>query len=219
MIPTHSPLRNAARRATAIVLAIFLLQAPAIFAQIAGISASKAGAPMALQIVILEGEDALNNIRQRTAREPIVQVQDENHKPVAGAVVLFTIKRGAKGASASFGGGATLAAVTGLDGIAVAKGLTPNALKGAFTINVQASVASVTASAVITQTNVISAATTASASSQAAIGAAHHVGLFGAHFWIVAGTIAAASGAIVTTLVVTHQNGATISVGNGTVKP
>ena len=35
-------------------------------------------APM-LNLVVLEGEGATNNIRQRTAREPIVQVQDENH--------------------------------------------------------------------------------------------------------------------------------------------
>ena len=44
----------------------------------------------ALRIVILEGEDVSNNIKERTAREPIVQVEDENHKPVAGAAVLFT---------------------------------------------------------------------------------------------------------------------------------
>ena len=32
---------------------------------------------------IVEGEGAINNIRLRTAREPIVQVEDENRKPVA----------------------------------------------------------------------------------------------------------------------------------------
>ena len=37
-------------------------------------------APM-LNLVVLEGEGATNNIRQRTARDPVVQVEDENHKP------------------------------------------------------------------------------------------------------------------------------------------
>ena len=55
-----------------------------------------------LSVVIVEGEGAINNIRQRTAREPIVEVQDENHKPVAGAVVVFTVLPSNGGAGASF---------------------------------------------------------------------------------------------------------------------
>src|SRR6202161_2399484 len=57
-----------------------------------------------LNLVIVEGEGAINNIRQRTAREPIVQVEDENHKPVAGAAVIFTLP--GQGAGGTFGGGA-----------------------------------------------------------------------------------------------------------------
>ena len=56
------------------------------------------GAP-ALVITILEGEGALNDIRQRTAREPIIEVRDENHKPIAGAVVLFTLQGSGPGGS------------------------------------------------------------------------------------------------------------------------
>ena len=41
-----------------------------------GFPAGAQGAPTSLKIVILEGDGAINNIRQRTAREPIVQVQD-----------------------------------------------------------------------------------------------------------------------------------------------
>ena len=47
-----------------------------------------AAAP-ALFINIVEGEGTLNNIKQRVNREPIVQVEDENHKPIAGAAVVF----------------------------------------------------------------------------------------------------------------------------------
>ena len=41
---------------------------------------SPQAAPM-LNIVIVEGEGTLNNVKQRVNREPIVQVEDENHKP------------------------------------------------------------------------------------------------------------------------------------------
>ena len=45
--------------------------------------------PATLEILIVEGEGAINNVKQRVNREPIVQVEDENHKPVAGAAVTF----------------------------------------------------------------------------------------------------------------------------------
>src|ERR1035438_9457959 len=75
-------------------------------------------APM-LNLVVLEGEGATNNIRQRTARDPIVQVQDENHKPVAGAIVVFTLP--SNGAGGAFANGAkTLTMVSDNQGQAVA---------------------------------------------------------------------------------------------------
>jgi hypothetical protein len=110
--------------------------------------------PQSLQIVILDGEGALNNIQERTAREPIVQVQDHNHKPVAGAAILFAIHGGAEGAGGSFAGGATTLSVTSAsDGTAHATGLLPNAQKGAWQIEVTASYGALTASAVINELN------------------------------------------------------------------
>jgi hypothetical protein len=52
-----------------------------------------------IQIVIVEGEGAINNIRQRVAREPIIQVEDENRRPVAGAAVTFLLPNQGAGAS------------------------------------------------------------------------------------------------------------------------
>src|SRR5881398_1442797 len=81
-----------------------------------------------LNLVIVEGEGAINNIRQRTAREPIVQVEDENHKPVAGAAVVFLLP--SNGAGGSFANGArTLTMTTDNQGQAVARGLKPNGIK------------------------------------------------------------------------------------------
>ena len=37
-----------------------------------------------LNLVVEEGAGQINNIRQRTAREPVVQVEDENHKACGG---------------------------------------------------------------------------------------------------------------------------------------
>jgi len=105
-----------------------------------------------LNIVIIEGEGAINNIRQRTAREPIVQVEDENHKPIAGAAVLFTLPRG--GATGVFpGGDKTLSVVTDQNGRAVAKGFQPNNVAGKYQIQVQASYNNLTSTAAITQSN------------------------------------------------------------------
>ena len=36
--------------------------------------------PTSLQILIVEGDGAINNVKQRVNREPIVQVEDENGK-------------------------------------------------------------------------------------------------------------------------------------------
>ena len=95
-------------------------------------------APQKLMITILDGDGALNNIRQRDAREPIVQVTDENHKPVAGALVLFTIHGGSGGAGATFEGAQTLTVTTGQDGIAHATGIQVAHSPGSFTVSVTA---------------------------------------------------------------------------------
>ena len=110
-----------------------------------------------LNLVVLEGEGATNNIRQRTAREPIVQVQDENHKPVAGAIVVFTLP--SNGAGGTFANGArTLSMVSDNQGQAVARGFRPNGLKGQFQIRVNATFQGLAATIAITRRNVVLAA-------------------------------------------------------------
>jgi hypothetical protein len=118
-------------------------------------------APLAAQdtapklfLAIVEGDGAINNIRQRTAREPIVQVEDENHRPVAGAIVVFTLP--ARGAGGTFPNGATtLTTTTDAKGQAVARGLRPNNVQGNYEIRVNASSNGRTASTSISQTNAV----------------------------------------------------------------
>ena len=113
---------------------------------------AQAPAPAKLNIVVVEGEGAINNIKQRTAREAIVQVEDENHRPVAGAAVVFMLPQ--SGASGVFAGGAkTLLVTTDSKGLAVAKGLRVGNVAGKFQIQVEASYQGVTSNTTITQTN------------------------------------------------------------------
>jgi hypothetical protein len=140
-------------RCVAVILA-------ALLALPASPALAQEGAVSLLNIVVIEGEGAINNIRQRTAREPIVQVEDENHKPVAGAAVTFTLP--SRGASGVFSNGArTVTTLTDEQGRAVARGLRPNGVKGKVEIHVNASKDAKRGSKVITQTNVLGAATAA----------------------------------------------------------
>jgi hypothetical protein len=170
-----------------------------------------------LNIVIVEGEGAINNIRQRTAREPIVRVEDENHRPVAGAAVVFALAD--QGAGGSFAGGShTLTAVTDNQGRAIARGFRPNNVQGQYQIHVTASQNGVTATANIAESNVLAA------------GAAGTVAAAGISAKLIAAIVvvaaaAAAGGAYAATHSGGGGNGAanpsviTITPGNGTVGP
>jgi hypothetical protein len=138
-------------RATPVwMLCIGMIPASVMHAQAA--AAASTVAPKALFISILEGEGELNDVRARTAREPIVQVEDENHKPVAGALVLFAIPRGSASA-ANFSGLNSLTVRTGADGRAIGHGFHVTRHTGKLEIDVTASVAAATAEVVIHQTN------------------------------------------------------------------
>jgi len=120
-----------------------------------------------LSITIVEGEGAINNVRQRVNREPIVQVEDNNRKPVAGAVVVFLLPD--SGASGTFTDGSRmLMTVTDNQGRASARGIRPNAQSGPMLIRVTASFQGLTASSVITQTNAAATAATGAGLSTAA---------------------------------------------------
>src|SRR5262249_7690789 len=98
-------------------------------------------------------EGAINNIRQRVAREPIVQVEDENRRPLAGATVAFALP--SNGASGTFANGSRLLTVlTDQNGRAVMNGFTPNNVTGKLQIRVTASYRGQSASTTMTQTNV-----------------------------------------------------------------
>jgi hypothetical protein len=140
-----------------------------------------------LFIKVIDGEGAVNNIRARTAREPVVEVDDENHKPVAGALVTFFIPN--NGPGGLFGNQQTLTVVTDQSGRATGKGFHSNSASGQFAIEVTAAVGGIIAKATISQTNFLPSA---SGSSSGGTVAASHGGIFGTKSLLIFGAIAAA---------------------------
>jgi hypothetical protein len=174
-----------------------------------GATQSEPGQPKSLLITIIEGEGASNDIRTRTAREPIVQVDDENHKPVAGVLVLFSLDK--TGSSyANFGGASSLSVHTDAAGRAVASGFRITQQKGPYKINVHASYGELVADAVINESNVAEVAPGTTA--PAVAGAVSHKKVL----WIVGGVLAA--GAVAGIVLATQGSSpTTVSTGTGTV--
>ncbi len=112
------------------------------------------GEPNQINILILEGEGAINNVRQRVAREAMVQVEDENHKPIAGAAVTFFLP--GDGASGVFANGArSITILSDEQGKVAVRGMQMNKVAGKVQIRVQANYKGRTSNATISQTNVI----------------------------------------------------------------
>jgi hypothetical protein len=170
--------------------------------------AQSAPVPSKLFIQVLEGEGALNDMRSRTTREPIVQVQDENHKPIAGVVILFTTP--SSGASATFSNGLTsLQTVTDAEGKAIAAGFKPNGISGSYQIRVQANWNQLTTTSVINQTNTKQSSTSTQT--------VHAARAFPLKAVLIVAAVAAAAGVTAGILATRGGSGPTISAGTPTV--
>jgi hypothetical protein len=133
------------------------IAAAAAFALCLGIAKGYAADVRDLKVSVLQGEDGVNILKQKTAVKPIVEVRDENNMPVAGAGVVFVLPH--KGTGAVFSDGSRqFNAVTGTDGRAIARDLKPLG-KGHFQMEVHASFQGHTAVTSISQTNFANAAT------------------------------------------------------------
>jgi hypothetical protein len=126
-----------------------------VYAEVMPIQAAQ----KSLKIVVLEGEDAVNIIQQRTAVAPVVEVRDDNDLPVAGVLVRFRTN----GRNAVFVGGVLqLTLTTDAAGRAAATGL--QALtEGTHQIEVSAEYQGLKATRTITQSNFATAAQAAKA--------------------------------------------------------
>jgi hypothetical protein len=164
--------------------------------------------PTELNIVVVEGEGATNNVRERVAREPAVRVEDENHKPIPGAAVVFTLPT--EGATGEFSnGGKSLTMITDSQGRAAAQSLRLNQIAGKMPIHVNASYRGLTARTSITQFSVLPPGAKASS------GGGSHRGLIAV--LVVLGAAAAGGGAYFATH--KNPNSGTVAVAAAAVAP
>ena len=153
--------------------------------------------PSPLRIVVLEGENAVNIIQQKTAVRAVVEVRDQNNLPVPGALVTFAVT--GKG-GATVAGSQTLTVATNASGQAALGGMTP-ASSGGLQISVNATFNGLSAATTITQTVVATAAMAAAVTTAAATGAAAGGGGLGtgAIVGIIGGVAAVGGGVVVAT--------------------
>ncbi|MGC8761096.1 MAG: hypothetical protein ACP5VC_14155 [Bryobacteraceae bacterium] len=116
------------------------------------LGAQEAPARGGLKIYVLQGEQAVNNIRTGVATPPVVEVRDANDFPVAGAEVVFRTPE--TGPSATFEGGRhEYTNRTDAKGQVSAGQMKPNDQEGLFSIRVTAKLGERMAAAVIRQRN------------------------------------------------------------------
>lgn len=213
--------RSLKQRLAAGMLIVLLVPVPGLTTPVLraqeSVPAIQTSAPLTLHINILEGDDALNNVRERTAREPIVQIEDTNHKPVAGVAVVFTLVPGSNGAGGTFSSLSTYRTITDTQGKAVGHGLQTNKNTGQFTIQVVATLGTLTAVAIIKETNTDGGGAGSSASVQPATpgGFLHFFSTIPK--WVVVGVVAGAAAGIAIGVTNGQSSGATVSAGGGTV--
>lgn len=107
-------------------------------------------APGHIEIVVVEGEGAASGLRQRASHDPLVRIEDDDHRPVAGAVVVFALP--VSGTTGEFSNGSkSLTMVTDKTGQAAAPGLKTNEVPGKLQIYVTASYRGLRARTLINQ--------------------------------------------------------------------
>jgi len=113
------------------------------------------------RIVVLEGEGSINNVKQPVNRGALVLVEDDNKNPLGGVAVTFFLP--SEGPSGFFPNGSRVLTVFSDEkGLAATRPIHFSDGIGLMRVRVSAALFSQTANALITQTNVSSAAATRS---------------------------------------------------------
>lgn len=105
-----------------------------------------------LKVLVLEGQHAINNTTRHVGIQPVVEVRDQNDRPIEGAVVVFRLPPSGTGGTFP-GKELTLRAGTNARGQAAASGFVPNDALGKFDIHVTATYQNQTGEVTISQTN------------------------------------------------------------------
>ena len=111
------------------------------------------------KLIIVRGDNAQNNLKKGRATRPVVEVRDRNNKPVAGALVLFTLP--SSGPSGTFVGGGQVASVTTNSAGQASASFTANSVSGKFNVSVSSNINGQTITAQISTANIVSTALSA----------------------------------------------------------
>ena len=170
----------------------FLVISLCLLLALTPLGAQTNGAPVTLQIQVLEGDGTTYPTGSRATRGVTVLISDETGKPVTGATVNFTLPEGGPGGSFA-GGGRSQMIMTQGDGKAGVWGMQWNRTPGPFEIRVTAAKGQARAGTVIN--SLLSAA----AAPQKAARAVRSPSLGSGHKWLWIGVAlggAAAAGAV-----------------------
>lgn len=105
-----------------------------------------------LRIRVIEGDNAIHNIRGSNPVDLRVRIQDPQGQGIPNVPVTFSLPPA--GAGGTFADGGLVSTVTtDADGTATARGFRPNRIEGRFPVRISAAHAGVTARQMIMQTN------------------------------------------------------------------
>ncbi len=129
---------------------VLILGLCSLMSQQVAVPAFAQSPPSRIDLVVVEGEGVVHRAGQRSAGRLVVRVEDDDHRPLAGASVVFALP--ISGASGEFVNGSTnLTVVTDKDGLAIAHGLKANQISGKVAIYVTTSYRGLRAKALINQ--------------------------------------------------------------------
>lgn len=117
-------------------------------------AAAQPGAPMvqSLKVIVLQGQNSVNDTNRHIGIQPVIEVRDENDLPVEGANVVFRLPP--SGPGGMFDGKSYSKTVrTNAQGQAGISGFVPNSQEGDFDFHVTALAGNRMGEAVIRQTN------------------------------------------------------------------
>jgi len=166
--------------------------------------------PAHIDLVVAAGDGVTVNPRQRPPEDPAVRVEDDDHRPVAGATVVFSLP--VSGTTGEFTSGSkSLTVITGPDGIATAHAIRVNEVPGRLQIYVAASYRGLRARTLVNQV------VAATPGAKTPTTPPHESKSSGKWKWIVVGVVAAA-GAGAGAYLGTHSSSTPpVSVSTGAV--
>jgi hypothetical protein len=162
-----------------------------------------------LKVLVLEGQRSVNNTTRHIGIQPVVEVRDQNDRPIEGASVIFRLPPSGPGGTFA-GKSPTLSAGTNARGQAAASGFVPNDELGKFDIHVTATYQNQTGETTISQTNSPNALVLVPSTSKQSIWRRHK-------YLLIGGGVALGAGIALIVILTSGKTNVTITPGAVTI--